>query len=284
MKEKNKKKEYKKGDANDFLNFWRFMKKSFFIFKRDGLSIFLKKVSGKEKKLVMTLLVRDEIDIIRKNIEFHLKKGVDFIIATDNGSIDGTREVLLEYERKGILKLIDEPGKDYSQYKWVNKMGKMAVEKYKADVIFHCDADEFWFPTHGDLKEELINSESDVLIVDLANVLLDDRNGLEKFPENCIYVVTKSYLSSDVIKDSEKENLYFFEYPQKVIFKTNKGVLNVNQGNHSIFSEDIESKKILQKKSTEIIIYHFPIRSKQHFLMKIVNGGKSIEMNKEFND
>jgi hypothetical protein len=33
----------------------------------------------------MTLLIRDEEDIIDKNISFHLKHGVDFIIATDNG-------------------------------------------------------------------------------------------------------------------------------------------------------------------------------------------------------
>jgi hypothetical protein len=42
-------------------------------------------------RLVMTLLVRDEIDIIRQNIEFHLRHGVDFVIGTDNGSTDEAR-------------------------------------------------------------------------------------------------------------------------------------------------------------------------------------------------
>jgi hypothetical protein len=41
-------------------------------------------------KIVMTLLVRDEADIVDEHISFHLAAGVDFIVASDNGSSDGT--------------------------------------------------------------------------------------------------------------------------------------------------------------------------------------------------
>ena len=37
-------------------------------------------------KLVMTLLVRNEVDVIRANLEYHLAQGVDFVIVTDHGS------------------------------------------------------------------------------------------------------------------------------------------------------------------------------------------------------
>jgi hypothetical protein len=37
-------------------------------------------------KLVMTLLVRDEQDIIADNLDFHLAQGVDVVLVTDNFS------------------------------------------------------------------------------------------------------------------------------------------------------------------------------------------------------
>ena len=39
--------------------------------------------------LVLTLLCRDEADILDSMLRFHLAQGVDRIIATDNGSVDG---------------------------------------------------------------------------------------------------------------------------------------------------------------------------------------------------
>ncbi len=61
-------------------------------------------------KLVMTLLARDEADVVDAHLAFHLNAGVDFVVATDNGSEDGTTEILERYERAGHLHLIREPG------------------------------------------------------------------------------------------------------------------------------------------------------------------------------
>ena len=57
-------------------------------------------------KLVMTLLVRDEEDALRANIEFHRGQGVDFFIITDNKSEDSTPAIVKEYEAAGISKYI----------------------------------------------------------------------------------------------------------------------------------------------------------------------------------
>ena len=51
--------------------------------------------------LVMTLLARDEIDIVDSWLAYHLGAGVDFVVAKDNGSTDGTREILERYEADG---------------------------------------------------------------------------------------------------------------------------------------------------------------------------------------
>ena len=45
-------------------------------------------------RLVQTLLVRDEVDIVDTQIAYHLNAGVDFVIATDHESRDGTTDIL----------------------------------------------------------------------------------------------------------------------------------------------------------------------------------------------
>ena len=54
-------------------------------------------------KLVMTLLARNEADVVDAQIAFHLHAGVDHVIATDNASSDGTTEIFERYERAGHL-------------------------------------------------------------------------------------------------------------------------------------------------------------------------------------
>jgi hypothetical protein len=223
----------------------------------------------------MTLLVRDEDDIIEKNIRFHLNHGVDFIIATDNGSVDGTRNILKEYEKKGILHLIDEKSHVHSQKEWVNRMGRLAFDKYNAEIIFHCDADEFWFPKSGNLKNEILEKvNAHVLMVEVVNVLLQSNGGLESFPDDSKWAVVKPYETQNIEDVSKTINAYLFR-TQKVIYKTEKGYLDVGYGNHYV----VDTKKVTVDNSEDIIIYHYPIRSKSQFFRKIKNGGSSYELN-----
>src|SRR6266567_896239 len=105
-------------------------------------------------KIVMTLLVRDEADIIDANVAFHLDAGVDFVIATDNGSDDGTTEILETYAREGHLRRISAP-EPVSQVEAVTRMARMGATEFGADWIINCDADEFWWPRGGSLEEVL---------------------------------------------------------------------------------------------------------------------------------
>lgn len=106
-------------------------------------------------KLVMTLLVRDEADIVDAQIAFHLHAGVDFVVATDNRSEDGTTEILERYAGAGHLYLIREEGEDMRQGEWVTRMARLAATEFGADWVINADADEFWWPRGGSLKEVL---------------------------------------------------------------------------------------------------------------------------------
>jgi glycosyltransferase involved in cell wall biosynthesis len=105
-------------------------------------------------KLALTLLAKNEADVIDANLAYHLGAGVDFVVATDNGSTDGTREILQRYEADGVLRLIGEPSTDFRQGEWVTRMARLAAEE-GADWVINADADEFWWPRAGNLKEAL---------------------------------------------------------------------------------------------------------------------------------
>ena len=106
-------------------------------------------------KLAMAMKVRDEADIIELNLRYHAAQGVDEFIVTDNGSTDGTLEILERWRDDGRLRLISEPNADDFRdqgHWWVTRMGRMGAE-LGADWVLHADADEFWWPAGGDLRD-----------------------------------------------------------------------------------------------------------------------------------
>ena len=105
--------------------------------------------------LVMTLLARDEADVIESWLEFHLNAGADFVVATDNNSNDGTSDVLERYARDGRLHLIRETGDDLRQNEWVTRMARLAATEFGADWVINSDADEFWWPRGASLSHVL---------------------------------------------------------------------------------------------------------------------------------
>jgi Glycosyl transferase family 2 len=106
-------------------------------------------------RVVETLVVRDEADIVEGQITYHLNAGVDFVIATDHGSEDGTTDILESFARGGYLHRIVGEGPTVLETEWRTRMARLAATEYGADWVMAADADEFWVPRTGSIKDVL---------------------------------------------------------------------------------------------------------------------------------
>lgn len=218
----------------------------------------------------MTLLVRDEEDILENNICFHLNNGVDFIVAVDNGSIDKTPNILEKYQKKGVLSYKVIKKHTYEQATWVSQMAKEAVNEFGATHLFHCDADEFWYPTSGNLKTHLPDN-NEVFFVNVINYLPTIDKNQKKFNfKDCKFATINPLPYPNNLNKFVSSKILLYQYPPKII--TTNQFLRISAGNHGI----ICSEPFLKKTANNVFIYHFPVRNYQHFLKRVVKSGKSM--------
>src|SRR3954454_12733023 len=105
----------------------------------------------------MALKVRDEGDLLEANLRFHHALGVDHFVVTDHGSTDLAPAILEPYVKAGLATVVSEPGTDYraAGAGWLTQMARLAATELDADRVVHTDADEFWMPVEGTLRETL---------------------------------------------------------------------------------------------------------------------------------
>ena len=199
-------------------------------------------------KLVLTLLVRDEEDIVDAHLAFHLNAGVDFAIVTNNRSQDGTAEILDRYARAGYAHVITEDREDLRQDQWVTRMARLAATDFGADWVINSDADEFWWPRGTSLKEVLEPIPRQYAVVRAAWRSFPPRPGDEYFAER----MTVRLAPQAPINDPTSP----FRPQAKIIHRAHPDVV-VGRGNHTI--EAGPSTPLRGWYPAEVL--HFPVRS-----------------------
>lgn len=212
--------------------------------------------------LVMTLLVRDEEDILREHLRYHLSQGVDFIVATDNNSVDGTVDILREFQASGVLHLIHEPNDTFAQGEWVTRMAQLSYNEFRANWVINSDADEFWWPQEGNLKHVLSKIPGNLGAVQVQ------RSNFVPRPES-----EGSLFDRMIVRDRNSVNALGRPLPRKVCHRGMADVV-VAQGNHKLL---VPSNSMIKYNLIEIL--HFPIRSYPQLANKIEKGGAAYARN-----
>jgi len=214
--------------------------------------------------LVMTLLARDEIDVVDAWLAFHLNAGVDLVIATDNLSQDGTTEVLEEYARSGQVHLIREPGEDLRQDEWVTRMARLAATDYGADWVINSDADEFWWPRGASLSEVLAAVPPRYGTVGAFLRVFCPRPGEEPFADR----MTVRFSALAPINDPAS----LYKPIRKVIHRGHPEI-RVTRGNHAL----VDSPFAPLRGWFPIECFHFPLRSAAQCAHKAKLQGEAFE-------
>src|SRR5580704_8159339 len=127
------------------------------LLSESGLTRAAVRLMARSGPITMLMVVRDEVDIIAQNISFHLHFGIENFVITDNGSKDGTREILADFERRlgRSMMIVDDAEPAHHQSARVNRMIQIAKRKFQPRWIISSDADEFWYPASGRYDSEI---------------------------------------------------------------------------------------------------------------------------------
>lgn len=207
-------------------------------------------------KIIMTLLVRNEEDIIRENLEYHLKSGVDFFIITDHHSDDTTYDILLEYEKMGVAQIRREMSLEHHQAQWVTEMARAATQM-GADWVINNDADEFWISDSGNLKSFFETVDPAVCKIHANRYDFFYRPFKNaKFYEAMLFRETRRRWTKCCHRSAED--------------------IIVEVGNHDANAESFAKKDLRTTSYDNLKIFHYPVRTIERYKKKMIEGTTAV--------
>lgn len=225
--------------------------------------------------LGMSLIVRDEADIVAQNIAFHAASGVEAFAVLDNGSKDGTRDILLALSRRFNIALFEDRA-PLDQAKWATFLARHLASEMACDYIISNDADEFWVAEAGDIRRA-IRPGSPVMRVRRKNLLpraRDVASANYRF-YNAILAVEKPLGWQAPVTDPDVPlaiPMLMRDLPGKILCAAS-GLRRVQMGNHQVDHDGGEARDI-----SGIAVFHYPLRHYARFESKVRNHGDFLHL------
>lgn len=231
-------------------------------------------------RLVQISIVRDERDVVEANLLHHRMVGVSAAAVIDNGSTDGTFEILESLSRRMDLVVIRKESLAKHDAVWREELLSLARDHLEGDWVVPVDADEFWIPPNGDLPSVLDESVG-VLVARRDNVLPGaglEQDDLGDFRRSVLRI-RRPYPSHhwrDFATGSSEATpsfpLLFSEVCPKVLCRL-EGLEELSYGFH-----EARHPAGCRELPDSVRLLHFPVRSLEQFEAKIRAHSRSHAM------
>lgn len=202
-------------------------------------------------RLAAVAMVKNESDVIEAFVRHNLAQ-VDFLIIADDGSTDGTVEILESLQREGHPLHVRQHTKiGRHQSDCVTNLMREAVERFAADWVFLLDADELI--VGDDLRRILEGSELVPIGIQWRTYCPMPHDDSRK--ENLVQRIQHR-------RAVEPEASWKMVAPAELILENDVAAY---QGNHFLTRNE---QPIPWRREVNVALAHFPVRSAGQFLSK----------------
>jgi glycosyltransferase involved in cell wall biosynthesis len=236
-------------------------------------------------KVVAVLSVKDEAELIERTIQHLQEIGVDLIIGCDMNSTDGTYEALQEHKSDKnfwVFRLDDQLADDFQTWSRANTA---LVRSAEADWAIFLDADEYWIPVSGSLKDCTTLTETDVLTVDRFNIPVSADGPL--MPSK---LAPKYYndllLATEVVDDlrlhmrNNPAAVWIRAKAEPKVMARPEQIEGLALGGHDIVAA--HARLLRRRTPNDLIIAHLPFSTRSRFRRKVDNIRRLFRIHDEF--
>lgn len=202
-------------------------------------------------RTVGVAMVRDEVDILPATLTQMLTQ-VDGVLIADNGSVDGTRELLDAAERSGApVRVVDDPEPAYLQSEKMTRLAHLAHDWLGAEWVVPWDADEWWHLPGGRAGDWLLSIGRGV---HAATAAVFDHVATALDPDDPDPTVRMGWRRPDPLP------------LRKVAVRWADGLV-IEQGNHGAVYGGVRPEAV-----PGLVVRHFPYRTVAQLTRKVRNG------------
>ncbi len=229
-------------------------------------------------KIAAVLGAMDEIDLIGPAIAHLRAIGVDHIVAIDGGSTDGTAEVLAREAGEGF-DLMPSADIGYDGAEAEMRSAARAVERARragADWVLFCDADEFWLPATGRLKDTRALADAEALAVARFNVpRLADGGALpvpatpDGYAGLLLYAPGGGRRATQARARRDPDAPWIAGVPADKVMVRPEAATTTGAGHHSALGAG--GRRLATTRPQDLVIAHVPFTTEARFARKVAN-------------